>query len=252
MKDQGLFLSSLSVIDDVTERVCRRHRLAGAEAEDFQSEVRLHFLQHDCGVLRRFEGRSTLATYVTVIIQRLYLNHRNRQWGRWRPSAEARRIGPIAVLFERLVSRDGWAHDQAFKMLRVDHSVEELGAITAFASTLSKRAPARRTVREDEAHAIESPALRPDADIVRAEQDRLAERVQAALDRAQHTLPAEDALILKMRFEDAMPVAEIARVLHLNQKRLYRSIQRLLARLRASLEHQGVSRADVRALTAFE
>jgi RNA polymerase sigma factor (sigma-70 family) len=156
------------------------------------------------------------------------------------------------VLYERLVSRDGWTHDQAFEMLRVDHGVEELDAITALANSLSKRTPGRRTVREDEANAIESPALRPDTDILRAEQERLADRLHTALDRAQHALPAEDALILKMRFEDAMPIAEIARALDLNQKRLYRSIQRLLTRLRASLERQGISRADVRALIAFE
>jgi hypothetical protein len=74
--------------------------------------------------------------------------------------------------------------------------------------------------------------------------------VQAALDRVRQTLPAEDGLILKMRFEDAVPVADIARALHLNQKRLYRSIEILLAMLRKRLEAEGISRQEVGSLFA--
>src|SRR5438067_6487981 len=111
VSDQSLFLSSLPVIDDVTALVCRRHRLSGAEAEDFASEVRLHFIARDSDVLRRFEGRSTLRTFLSVVIHRLFLDYRNRLWGKWRPSAEARRLGPTAILAERLVSRDGWTFE---------------------------------------------------------------------------------------------------------------------------------------------
>jgi hypothetical protein len=51
-----------------------------------------------------------------------------------------------------------------------------------------------------------------------------------------------------MRFEDAVPVADIARALHLNQKRLYRTIERLLASIGERLEAEGVSREDARQL----
>ena len=74
-------------------------------------------------MLRRFEGRSSLTTYITVVVQRLFLDRRNRLWGKWRPSAEARRLGPTAVLLERLVSRDGWSAEQALETLRVNHGV---------------------------------------------------------------------------------------------------------------------------------
>jgi hypothetical protein len=43
-------------------------------------------------------------------------------------------------------------------------------------------------------------------------------------------------------------VADIARALHLNQKRLYRTIAQLLATLRRGLEAEGISREEVHAL----
>jgi hypothetical protein len=43
-------------------------------------------------------------------------------------------------------------------------------------------------------------------------------------------------------------VADIARTLHLNQKRLYRTIEQLLATLRLGLEAEGLQRAEMSGL----
>jgi len=45
-------------------------------------------------------------------------------------------------------------------------------------------------------------------------------------------------------------VADIARTLHLNQKRLYRTIEQLLATLRRGLEAEGLHRDEMSALFA--
>jgi RNA polymerase sigma factor for flagellar operon FliA len=249
VEGEALFLASLPVIDDVTAQVCRRHRLSAAESDDFRSDVRLHFIERDYDVLRRFEGRSSLPTYVNVIIQRLFLDYRNRHWGKWRPSAQARRLGPTAVLFERLVTRDGWRVEQAMEMLRLNHGVVVDAALDRFAATLTSRS-GRHFVTEDEAQAVPSDGPWADVKVVRAEQDFLAKRVQTALDRARQALDPEDRLVLRMRFEDAVPVADIARALHLDQKRLYRRIERLLAGIGESLEAEGISRTEARSLFA--
>ena len=107
MEGEALYLSCLPVIDEVTGQLCRRHRLSSDESDDFRSEVRLHFSQRDFDPLRRFEGRSSLQTYLTVVISRLFLDYRNRLWGRWRPSTEAERLGASAIPIERLVLHDG-------------------------------------------------------------------------------------------------------------------------------------------------
>ena len=250
VEGEALFLASLPVIDDVTGQVCRRHRLSASEADDFRSEVRLHFIERDYEVLRRFEKRSSLPTYVNVVIQRLFLDYRNRLWGKWRPSTDAKRLGPTAMLIERLVARDGWSVEQVIETLRVNHGVALDGSLHALCDKLARRGPKRQLVAEEQAEAIESREPPPDAHVVRVEQEFVAKRVRAALDRARQSLEPEERLILKMRFEDAVPVADIARALHLNQKRLYRTIERLLARIGERLDAEGISRADARELFA--
>jgi RNA polymerase sigma factor (sigma-70 family) len=250
VNDEALFLSSLPVIDDVTAQVCRRHRLDREEADEFHSEVRLHFIERHCDALRRFEGRSTVQTYLNVVIQNLFFDYRNRLWGKWRPSTEAKRLGPTAILLERLVSRDGWSFEQAAEMLRVNHGLVIDESLSALSARLSQRPPSRQLVPESEANEIESSSPAPDTNVLRAEQDFLVKRVQMALERARQALTTEERLILKMRFEDAVPVADIARALHLNQKRLYRTIERLLADLCKRLEADGVSRDEMKVLFA--
>src|SRR6478672_3264957 len=170
MEGEALFLASLPIIDDITARVCRRHRLTAAEADDFRSEVRLHFIDQDYEVLRRFEGRSSLPTYVTTVVQRQFLDYRNRLWGKWRPCAEARRMGPTAILIERLIIRDGWSLDQAVETLQLNHGVTLDEALQAFCERLTHRGPKRRFVPEDQADDIESDGPFPDANVVRVEQ----------------------------------------------------------------------------------
>src|SRR4029453_6702176 len=96
VSDEASFLAALPVIDDVTGQVCRRHRLSPAESDEFRSDVRLHFIERNYEVLRRFEGRCALATYVNVVVQRVFLDWRNRMWGRWRASGPAGGVGLAA------------------------------------------------------------------------------------------------------------------------------------------------------------
>jgi RNA polymerase sigma factor (sigma-70 family) len=250
VNNEPLFLSSLPVINDVTLLVCRRHHLSGAEAEDFAAEVHLHFIERNSEVLRRFEGRSSLRTFLSVVIHRLFLDYRNRLWGKWRPSADARRHGPTAMLVERLVTRDGWTFEQALEMLLINHQLKIDGVLLAFCQQLSARGPGRQFVAESEADQVESATPSPEANVLRAEQDFLAKRVRTVLGRVLQALVPEERLILKMRFYDAVPVADIARALHLDQKRLYRTIDGLLANLQVCLIAEGISREDVDKLFA--
>jgi RNA polymerase sigma-70 factor (ECF subfamily) len=50
---------------------CRSINLSAADREDLAAEVFLAIVDHDMAVLRHFRGRSSLATYLTVIARRV-------------------------------------------------------------------------------------------------------------------------------------------------------------------------------------
>ena len=47
-------------------------------------------------------------------------------WGRWRPSACARRAGPAGVLLDQLLTRDAVSLDEALARVRERYDVSEL------------------------------------------------------------------------------------------------------------------------------
>jgi RNA polymerase sigma factor (sigma-70 family) len=83
-----------------------------------------------------------------------------------------------------------------------------------------------------------------DADLISHERDQRIAEAMHALRAALRALPDEDRAIIRLLYFERMSVAEIARSLHLEQKRLYPRVRRLLASLRKSLADQHVS-ADV-------
>src|SRR6516164_4051730 len=246
---ERLFVSLLPTIDKVVAQVCRRNHLREAEAEDFASEVKLHIIERDYEVLRRFCRRSAISTYLTVVVQRQFLNYCNRVWGRWRPSAEAVRHGSVGILLERLIVRDGWSFDEAQEQMRKNHAVtESRDALQTLWSQLTPNSAKRRFVSEKVAADVPSGDGGPDAEIIQAEHDVVEQRVLEGLQRALRELPAEDRLLIKMRYDDGFAVSQIARVLHLPQKPLYGRFERLCEHLKQRLQANGVSPDVIRKL----
>jgi len=238
---ERFFVSELPAIERVIAQVCRRNRLRDDEAEEFAAEIKLHLVENDYEVLRKFERRSSFPTYLTVVVTRRFLNYRNRVWGRWRPSAEAVRLGPLAVLLERLTSRDGWSYEEAVEQLVTNHGVtESRQEIYAIWIRLSPGSAPRRFVLEDEAIDVPGTDPGPEHAALAAEQEFQTRRARAALERVLQALPADERLLIKLRFDDGFTVSEIARIHKLDQKKLYRTFDRLLAQLRKRLKDEGV------------
>jgi DNA-directed RNA polymerase specialized sigma24 family protein len=96
-------------------------------------------------------------------------------------------------------------------------------------------------------NAMPEPAAECAADdgVMQQQRECTARILAAAMDDAMQSMDAEDQLILKMRFWHAAKVPDIATALHLDQKKLYKRIDRLIADLRGAVERAGVSRDDV-------
>src|SRR5260370_16522211 len=139
MNPGDLFRANLSLIDRTIDRICRRSRLFGPDAEDFASDVRLALIADDYDVLGKWEQRSSLATFLAVVVQRMLADHRVKAYGRWPPSAEAQRLGEAAVALERLLRRDRRTVEEAIPLVR---SIDPL-LTRSDVETLARKIPER-------------------------------------------------------------------------------------------------------------
>jgi len=234
----------------VLRRVAARRCLSVDEAEDFSSWARVKLLEDDCAILGKFRGRSSLKTFLVTVLQNLFRDYRIAKWGKWRPSAKAKRLGVEAVRLETLLYRDGLGFEEAAEILRRNHGVRaSIAELAELAGELPPRMP-RRTVGEGALSSVEEDG-RVETRVRNEERWAAAERAEQGLAGALRCLDPEDRLILKMRFEDGLTVATIARTLGLDQKPLYRRIERCLSALRAGLEEHGVGAETVTELLGW-
>ena len=238
MDGRQLLESNLALVQRAIAHTCRRQRLDHDEAEEFAAVVRLKLIENDYAVLRKFEGRSTLSTYIAVVVQRLLLDFRISHWGKWHPSADAKRLGEVAIELEKVIHRDGRSLFEARAIL--EPRFGSLPNLAELAAKLPERPPRRRSVALDEA---ESVAVPPDDDS--HERRNASRKVSAIVQQFLDDLPPEDKLIVKLRFDAGMTVAQIARSLRLDQKNLYRRIERHLSALRVELERNGLAASEV-------
>jgi RNA polymerase sigma factor for flagellar operon FliA len=242
------YVDHAELIEGVLTLICRRHRLVDMEADDFRSIARLKLVDNDYEVLRKFQGRSSLRTYLTIVLDRVFLDYRNAQWGKWRPSAEAQRLGPVALRLEQLMARDGFTFDEAVEMLRTQSGARESrDVLYDMASRLPVRMSRKPQGEEAIAH-IEDPAPSPDTLVQREELRPSAVIARAALDRAISALAPQERLIIRLRFGNGLGVVDIARTLKLEQRPLYRRLDQILKSLRQQLEAEGVNAQMVASL----
>ena len=134
----------LPTVERLVAAVCRRHGLEGDDADTFASWLRFRLIDNDYAILRKFEGRSSLRTYLTAVVANLHRDHRIQRWGKWRPCAVARRMGGVAVLLDTYLNRDGHPLDEAIERILLRPGVEEDARdLRAMASRLPRRARRR-------------------------------------------------------------------------------------------------------------
>lgn len=244
MTAHPLFEENLDAIERATARVCRALQLDHADAEDFASSARLTLLADDCEILRKFEGRSSMAGYLTVVVRRLYYDQ-CRAAGRWYTSAEAERRGPAAVRLEQLVKRDHRPFAEAVAIVTREHPDANVRELEEIAAALPERAPRAVTVPVLEGDEDRFAARDTAADLVDAiDLARRSEQANDAVRLAMTMMTAEDRTILRLRFTNNASIANIARALGIEQRPLYRRVEALLDKLRRALEAAGVDAAS--------
>ena len=193
MHPRQLIEENLALIERLVGRACRRVGMPPSDWSDTASMVKLELVENDYAILRRWEGRSSLATYLTVVIQRLLADQHEKTHGRRRPSM---------------------TQPPPPRMREVELPDEEVVPLAA--SELA------------------------DTETYEGELRVVSERAGAIVREAMAAWPADDRLMIRLRFESSLSIADISRLMKVPQRPLYRRLESLLARLRDVLLAAGV------------
>jgi RNA polymerase sigma factor for flagellar operon FliA len=241
---ERLLIDHLDLIDQIVRTTGRRRHLSATEREDFASFVRVRLIDGDYSILRKFQNRSTLWTYLAAVIERLSLDFCAEKWGRWRPSAMADRLGPVAVLLERLVSRDDHSIEEAMEIVRTHH---EVGLSYAQLRAIWDQLPVRvrvTEVAEEAAATVSSPETSEDA-VEDQERLKSIKRLQGVLRTAFEQLAAQDRVLLALRFDQDMSIVEIAKLTGSSVPTLHRRLDKSIKQLRMTLTDSGFDPREV-------
>jgi len=242
-----LLVDNLDVVERAIGFAARRYRLDRSDAEELDGEVKLRLVENDYAIVRAYEGRSSFQTFIGVVVQRMALDYRIRAWGKWHPSAEAKRLGAVAIALEELLYRRGRTLEETLPILQAMHEGVSLASLKTLEAKLRKPPPRPQDVDLDSV-AERWLARPPDADaaMLADERRRESQEVSRLVSAFLVGLPEQDRLIFQLRFEHGTSVAQIARALKLEQKRTYHHIDRLLREIKRELEEAGFTwRGDI-------
>lgn len=235
----------LRQIERIIRRVAYRRRLQEDEIDELRSRVLLKLVQGDFAILRQHRSEASFESYLTVVVQRILLDYRTEEWGRWRASNRARRLGPQAVDLDRRIHRDGLEPAEAIQDLLIRGcplTQEELEKLVVALPSRLKRCRAGAAAEDlDRLPAIDATESRLEA----TERRRTGARLKEVLGQILSDLPKDDRTLLGLRFSRGWTVRRIADVHCQEARALYRRFDRILQQIRRELEKTGLCRNTV-------
>lgn len=249
---ERIFLDHLPLVERVASQAARRSGFGPEDVEDCVATVRLKLIDDDYAILRRHRGTSKMSTYLHIVAQHAFQDWRQQKWGRYRPSAAAKRLGPLAIQLEQHMVRDQLDLDTA-----IQHMLQRVGGEPGDAPTsaqalhqLAAQLPARvrRTMVGEEALEQQPSPETASADrrIHDSERRATAEEVYRILKRAMRELEPKQQLILQMFYADGCKGSAIARALGMEQRGLYTHKDRGIRHLRRAFDAEGLTWDAVR------
>lgn len=245
LSDQEFLLHSLELVHKLVRCLCHRQGISPDEREELEGEVRVKLMENDYRVLRQCDDPARLPSYLGLVVISTWHDRLRKLKGRAkRPSSRARVLGPAAIELEKHLGR-GETVDVAYERLK--HDFPELGCkdFEDLAEKVKPR-PGRRMEGDETLAVLASPEPGGDQRLERREGQARKRRALALMAKHLAELPEEDRRLLVRACAGGVKVSRIARSLGLEQKPLYRRIDKRLSDLRHKLEEAGICWKDLR------
>jgi RNA polymerase sigma factor (sigma-70 family) len=159
----------------------------------------------------------------------------------------AERLGPVAVVLERLVTRDAHTIEEAMAIVRSNHDV----ALTdAELRAIWEQLPARVRTTEvgEEAAAAVSATDTSETNVEDTERQKNIERLERALQSAFAKIATQDRVLIALRFDQDLSMVEIAKITGSSVPTLHRRLDKSMTQLRAALSQSGFDPREVAGL----
>lgn len=216
--------------------VARRRRLSAEQRDDLLSYA-------VCRLLERNVGRGDITSiadcpgaYLRRVVDRLWIDLTNELWGRWRPSAGARRMGKTGVELDRLIRREGLAACEAVPIAE-HRSSRRRGRDTLYRLARKLRPKPRRVSITAVDPASDD---RPDRRLGRKEEGESLRRALRMLREEMERLDDLSRRVLSGKYLEQLTAGRLGRELDLDDRSVYRIAYRALGILRQRLQARGV------------
>ena len=237
------FEKNLSRIQHIVRDVSRRNGLGADEAADFSSYVMLKLIENGYSRFRKYRGEASLETYLATVVLRLLLDYRRCKWGKWRSSAKAKSLGPLATRLEVLIYRDGYDFHEAAQILS---SESQRPLLLRELQDVFVRLPVRHRPHHVRAQFFDLADDRSTSWLLEAAEARtVSTELCKVLGEAFSELDDESQLILRLRYQGGLTIKQTAMVMGIRARTLYPRIERILQTLKTELERNGLTRSAV-------
>jgi RNA polymerase sigma factor (sigma-70 family) len=250
MTDEEFFLANRAEIERAVRFVASYARLPPEDADELLSSVNLHIIENDYAVIRKFKGGCSFATYVVVIARHALADMRMQVQGRFRNSAEAKRLGEPAMRLEALLRRDYATLEDATAAVQREFPALTANEIADLAARLPQRTPRPREVSlgVDIEPKISSDSVEELA--LDHERAARAARINHVVQETLAQVSRGDRVAFQFRWgSPPVSVADIARMFHRDQKQLYRRLDAVGRQVQKALLAAGITVDEILELT---
>lgn len=205
---------------------------------------------NDFAFIRRFDQRARFTTYLTTLISRQAVEMVRRRRGRSRARQRAESLGQLGIrLFEKIFSQGLRVPEALREMLRENQPAASEQRLAQMAEHIVGRGGMSPIIISmgDLPEPADTFASSPETLFLERERN---ERILAAVSLLHRNLTGTEKILLRLRFppDPQSPpgkAAEIASLLGLSRKAVYRRLDRLLPHCRALLQQAGIQFNDL-------
>jgi RNA polymerase sigma factor (sigma-70 family) len=213
--------------------------------------------EDDHKILRNFQGRAKLTTYLTTIISFQAIDLIRQRRGRNQERERAKKAGKSAELIYNLVFKEERGERDAYGELKISEdfegSYEEFSELVSTIRGKSAKVldlssgdlPVKQGFRLKDKDSFEIPDRMADPELIYLKENRQA-RIQKVVAEVVAGLSGEQQMLLRMRYpksysKQPMQINEIADILNLSKKAVYNRLERILKKCRKKFNKEVVN-----------